>query len=367
MSFLFRVIYAWKCSSTHQKIALDSLRRLRGPNAQRWRNVFLRYSDFYLQGAAAPDTSFKDFRNHVLHVQENYWGGATKTATSWYQRTVAALKHKDWREAIYSAGVLSHYYTDPLMPLHTAQEEREGGVHRPAEWSINRSYAELRRIIEEDFGGWPKIKAADGGDWPAQMVRSGAEFANQYYDLFLEHYHLEAGVKNPPAGLDQELKDASAQLIGHAVVGFARILERAFAEANVAPPKVGLWRQIVLKSLFIPVYWLRRKTAERKERAVVNAICREWKRTGKVLKNLPEDEKIVRKLHAKEVLKISLDELDKQKAGLTGTKHGTGAPPRQRQCKRQIIERPKRRYVLSRMPSDAAVATGAEDADKKAA
>ena len=51
-------------------------------------------------------------------------------------------------------------------------------------------------------------------------------------------------------------------------------------------------------------------------------------RTGKVLQSLPEDEKAVRALHAEEVLKIPLGDLDAVKPGLVGCGHGQGAKPR---------------------------------------
>ena len=48
-------------------------------------------------------------------------------------------------------------------------------------------------------------------------------------------------MKDPPAGLDQELKDAIAPLVGHAAVGFARVLDRAFEEARRAA--AASWRR----------------------------------------------------------------------------------------------------------------------------
>jgi hypothetical protein len=47
-----------------------------------------------------------------------------------------------------------------------------------------------------------------------------------------------------------------------------------------------------------------------------------------VLQNLPEDDRAIRQLHAEEVLKISLAELDAQAAAPTGTRYGQGKPAR---------------------------------------
>lgn len=73
MNLLFRVLFASECRSTHHKLAMDALRHLRGRHADKWRNLFLKHHKEYLEGSKAPDTSFKDFRNHVLHVRDNYW------------------------------------------------------------------------------------------------------------------------------------------------------------------------------------------------------------------------------------------------------------------------------------------------------
>ena len=76
MNLLFRVLFASGCRNTHHKLAMDALRHLRGADAERWQKLFLKLHTEYLDGSKAPDTIFKDFKNHVLHVRENYWGGA---------------------------------------------------------------------------------------------------------------------------------------------------------------------------------------------------------------------------------------------------------------------------------------------------
>ena len=350
MSLLHNVLFAWKCSSTHHKMALDALRHLQTPEAERWRDLFLFHADVYLRGAKAPDTTFKDFRNHVLHVTENYWGGAAKTAQAWYEQTVAALRARNWPQGVYNAGVLSHYYHDPLMPLHTGQSVSEGGVHRACEWSITKSYKELRCILEVELDGYPNIEVPGGEDWLKQMVHSAAEAANPFYQVLLDHYNLDLGVKNPPAGLDQECKDGLARLIGHGIVGFARILDRTLADAGVTPPTVNLTLQTVLQTLSIPVRWVTNKMEDAKERTVVEAMYKELQDTGKVIANLPEDDKTVRAAHASEVLKISLKELDDHKPEPTGTKFGTGTLTRVRGQRLNSTPTVEPRHILPFTP-----------------
>jgi len=84
MATVFEKVFTTRARSTHHKIALDALRHLRGDDADKWRDLFLLHHEAYLEGAKAPDTTFKDFMNHVLHVGENEWGGAIRAADKWY-------------------------------------------------------------------------------------------------------------------------------------------------------------------------------------------------------------------------------------------------------------------------------------------
>ncbi len=326
-STLFNVLFAWKCSSTHHKLALDALHQMRGVAAENWRNLCLAHIDTYLEGSKAPDNTFKDFRNHVLHVRDNYWGGAVGATRLWYGKTVEALRTKNWREAVYAAGVLSHYYTDPIQPFHTAQSEAEGIVHRAAEWSIACAYRDLTELLEASRGGWPEVTVPTGSDWLEQMVIAGADLANPHYEVCIDHYDLKQGVKHPPSGLDQEMRDCLAKLIGHAVVGYARIMERAFAEAGVVPPATSLTLPSLFAQLQIPILWVTQKLKNSKERAIVEAMHREYQATGKVLQTLPEDEATVRQAHAAEILQRPLAELDRETPRPIGTAHGTKAQP----------------------------------------
>lgn len=134
MSVLFRIVYAAHANGTHHKLALDALNHMQRRDADDWRRVFLKHVGKYLDGAKAPDVTFKDFKNHVLHVGDDYWGGAPEKVEEWYATTVTALRAGEWEAAAYAAGVLSHYYTDPVMPFHTGQTEAENAIHRATEW-----------------------------------------------------------------------------------------------------------------------------------------------------------------------------------------------------------------------------------------
>lgn len=341
MSLLYRLVFSFRCSSSHHKLAIDALRHLRGPAAENWQNLFLARHEHYLQGAKAPDEVFKDFKNHVLHVGENYWGGAAAAADQWYRQAVESFRDEQWPEAIYSAGVLSHYYTDPIQPFHTGQTEEEGKIHRAAEWSIAKSYDDLQRLLENELGGYPEIEPPRGRDWLKQMVCQGADASHPDYVSLLEHYNLARGVADPPAGLDDFLRRRIARLIGHATVGFARILERLFDEADVNPPLVSVALPTVIAAMKIPVQWIQKKIADQDERAQLMAMYEEAQRTGKVVENLPDDDREVRRLHAREVLRVPLKTLDAQPAKPTGKLFGSTAARAKRDAnKSEVSVRP---------------------------
>jgi hypothetical protein len=327
MSLLHRVLFKWKCGGTHHKLALDALRQLRGPDADDWRNLCLWHIDPYLRGATDPDVKFRDFRNHVLHVQENCWGGAIAAAQCWYGRLVLAARNKKWASAAYCAGVLGHYCTDPLQPFHTAQSEEEGAIHQALEWSVAQSYDELHELLESQLGGHPRVDVPEGDDWLSQLLKGGAALANGHYQALIDHYHFAKAVKDPRSGLDQELRQRIALLLGHAAAMLAHVLDRAFAEAGIAPPKTDVRLPGLLAWMTIPIFWASRKLPAARQRLVVERMYREYRDTGRVLETLSADDRAIREMHAAEVLKISLDELNKRRPRTCGTKHGQEEAP----------------------------------------
>lgn len=303
MDLLFRITYAAYAKGTHHKLALDAVRHLKCPQAEAWQRVFLKHAKGYVEGSKAPDDSFKDFTNHVLHPRDGLWGGAPDAARTWYHHLIEALETKDWSTAIYCAGVLSHYYTDPLMPFHTGQTEAENNIHRATEWSINRSYDDLRELGEKEWC----VKASllelpDGENWLAEMVVANARMANLSYEKLIAHYDFKRGVVDPPAGLDAVGKRIVAELLRFAALTFADVLARAFAEAKVEPPDVYLTGPMLVAAAGIPANQLMKRIADAQERKLVQAMYDELQATGTVERMLPEDDRIVRNVHAVEVV-----------------------------------------------------------------
>ncbi len=327
MSVCYRLVLDSVCRSNHHRLAVMALEHLQGEGAEQWRNVFLKHRDAYLEGAKAPDEVFKDFKNHVLHVRDGDWGGAPQAAREWYNRTVRALRAKDWQHAVYAAGVMSHYVVDPVQPFHTHQTEEEGAIHRAVEWSLSKAFPEMLLILTQELG-FPDVPVPESADWLERMVRNGALISNKHYETLIDHYNFEVGRKRPVEGLDQEMKDVVAALMGYASVMLGRILDKAIAEAQAEAPKVSLVMDTAAIAVTVPSRAVSKQIDNLVERKLVGSQYEEYRKTGKVRETLGDDDRAVRKLFAEEVLKVSLSNLDCAWPRETGTKAGKGAKPR---------------------------------------
>ena len=102
----------------------------------------------------------------------------------------------------------------------------------------------------------------------------------------------------------------------------------AFAEAEAEPPAV----ETTLQGFFIAALAQRGRSPATcgrvNQRMKIEAMLDESQRTGKVIKNLAEDDREIRRAHAEEVLRLPLHRLDQQPAAVTGTLHGSGAVKR---------------------------------------
>ncbi len=197
--------------------------------------------------------------------------------------------------------MLSHYYTDPLMPFHTAQSEAENNIHRAAEWSISKAYDALALQGETEFADL-RVDLPAGPNWLAQLVCQGAERANRYYEKLIAHYDIKRGVVDPPAGLDAVARRLVAEMLRYATLGYAAVLDRAIGEANVHAPSVPLAGATLAAIGQVPIKLIVRRIADAEERRLVERMYDELLATGTVETHLPEDDRLVRDVHAAEVL-----------------------------------------------------------------
>lgn len=295
MEGLLSILRAAHARSTHHRFALDALDHVQTEAGSRLARMLLRYHKHYLSGAKDPDTRFRDFQNHVVHVADNHWGGAPRAAERWYGRLQQFLRQQAWSDAAHAAGVLSHYFTDPLQPLHTAQSEREAVVHRPLEWSIWLCYSDiLRRWNEAHFQ--VVFQLSNRSDWLTAAIHRGAEIAHRAYDTLVNTYDLEAARRDPRHGLGETSREHLAELFAVAITGWARILERTACEAEENLPAVSLGGTTLAAMLSVPRALLLRRFTNREEREQVATLLDHYTATGNLAPYEPEEVYLVRRV-----------------------------------------------------------------------
>lgn len=327
MSLLFEVVFRSACRTTHQRLAVDALRHLRLEAAERWVDLLLVHASELLAGCEAPDRRFEDFLGHVWFVGEPAFGQAPEQACRWYDRTVDALRRRQWAEAAFAAGALSHYVTDPFFPLNTGWTPESSILQRPLEWAVAAAYGLLQQVLEREQGGYPHFEVSRRPDWLPQLVRTGAVLASQHRGALIDHFDLTRAVRDPLAGLDSECQARLAECLGHAVVACARVLERALEEAAAEPPAVETTGVGFGRLLVWPLRGLADWIGNWGAQLEIAALEDELRRTGRVVANLSPEVREIRKLYAEQVLRISLYELDQRPLRPTGTLHNSGFAP----------------------------------------
>ena len=308
MNLLITLLKAAHCRSTHHHFALDALRYVSNRRGKLLANVLLKHYDQYLMGAKDPDTRFRDFRNHVLHVADNDWGGATTASEKWYRQLIVQLDRGRWSEASYAAGVLSHYFTDPLMPLHTGQSEVESIVHRPIEWSVNQSYSRILKRFES--GNLEVVfELAEDPGWLTHAIKKAARLAHRHYASLIRGYDLAAGVRRPAEGFDDSTLEILSGLFGLAITGWAQVLERAANDSRNKIPGVSVTTATMVAAMKMPSAWIIRRVESAEERKAIQSLFNEFHETGRVVDHLPQEVVSVRKER----------ELDRTEGSATGT------------------------------------------------
>lgn len=296
---ILSILRAAHCHSTHHYFAIDAIPLVQTEAGKRLTSQLLYHHARYLRGAKDPDIRFRDFQNHVIHVTDGYWGGAPRVAHVWYDRMQRYLRHDRFGDAAHAAGVLSHYFTDALQPLHTQQCDREKVLHRPIEWSITKAYHDIyRRWKENDL----RIVFQLSGDpsWLGEAMLHGARFANRKYWSLIESYDLVSGAENAASGLNEELRESIAELFGLSITGLARVLERAATDAEATRqspiPTAGQVLPCLLASIRVPQRLWLRHVVNQQERLAVEALVDEFQRTGAVTRHLPAEVDIVHRV-----------------------------------------------------------------------
>lgn len=248
----------------------------------------------YLKGAKDPDNVFKDFENHVLHVSDGYWGGAAKTCDKWLEKCMQMLSDARWKEAAYAIGVLSHYFTDPFMPLHTAQSPRETVVHRPLEWSVCCAYTEIFDLAYADTS-LESFAINPRNDWIQDAVMRGATMSNQDYEPLIDDYRIELA-KSPKLALPDYSRKILAKIFVWVITGWGQALELIANHTDTPFPDLSLTLPTLLAGIQVPMKQVVAKINASDQRLEVERVLNEYARTGQVVRNLAPEQKTVAKV-----------------------------------------------------------------------
>ena len=292
MDTIVAILRAAHCKSTHHFFAIDSLWEVSTPRGIELADLLLAHYGDYLKGAKDPDNVFKDFENHVVHVADGYWGGAAKTGKKWLDNVYRMLNSGNWKESAYAIGVLSHYFMDPFMPLHTAQSPRETAIHRPLEWSVCCSYQEIYQAACSS-STFASFELPTGADWISDAIHRGATFAHQYYELLLDDYDMNEASRFPKLALGIDSKRTLAQLFVSVQTAWGSALDRIANESTIALPNISLTLPTLLAGVQVPNKKIVQAIESASQRKEVENILDEFQRTGKVVRNITAEQRTV--------------------------------------------------------------------------
>ncbi len=333
MSWLRKLLRTTHRRHTHQRFALDACAEVTSPAGQRLVRLLLRHHRRYLQGALAPDLRIRDFHNHVVHAGDGYWGGGPAKATRWHDWMQDQLAHRAWSDAAHTAGILSHYFTDMLQPLHTDHSDREQLIHRPFEYSVAKAYDLVFRRWQQN-ANQVRFELAAGDGWLAAAMLQSARLAHREFQPIVDGYQLEMAVDDPPAGLNEAACRRLADLFGVAITGWARILERiaAEAESRAGHPLptgqlVGPFGQAVLQAPFRRFSdWI----DDRHEAKAVAELFAEYLQHGRLRHHAPEETVVIRRViqvHRQEQARQQQAAREKTAGQKTAQGPATAPPP----------------------------------------
>lgn len=293
------LLRAAHCRCTHHYFAIDALRFVQTGAGKRFAAWLLRYHHRYLQGAEDPDVRFRDFQNHVVHVSDGYWGGAPRVAHQWYERLRRYVREERFADAAHAAGVISHYFTDPVQPLHTAQTPVERVLHRPIEWTILQSYDAIYRTwLHGD--GKTVIALSNRPTWLGEAILHAAKYAHGRYQRLIGDYQFVPGIADPSAGFDADGRRLVAELFGVAICGWARVLERIAMESELSIgqplPAASPTATMLLAAARVPHRLWRRRVTQRREQAAIHAMVAEFARHGTVKDHLSPEVNIMQRV-----------------------------------------------------------------------
>jgi hypothetical protein len=160
---LITPIFGWG-SKTHQKIAKEAFYAL----PKEYQKRLSPYLDEIIEGSTAPDRIYRDFDNHIYHVNGSKGKGPEKIREKYLEIVRLIQDKKPWRLIAFQLGVLSHYIADLNQPLHTATSKSENLFHS--------KYEKDAEVIEPK-----KPQSLKYISYPMSYIIEKAKISSKYY------------------------------------------------------------------------------------------------------------------------------------------------------------------------------------------
>ncbi len=263
--------------NTHEWIAFKAATSL----PDEWKKVFIKHVEKLLEGAKAPDRSFHDFRNHVMHPPK--WGGAPSAALKWKENMINALKDKNWSEAVYSAGVLSHYIADPFHPLHTGQTAEEAKIHKFFEFGTSRSLKKYDSI---------SMSRKENLALDEEIIKGATRSHEYYFDVITMYDPSKANKNKWEDGIPDELHEIIKQILEEATSLVHGAWLDAIKEAAIKPPKTNLTFTSFIMRIKAPIYFVKKWLANRYFKTTTKKMLKELREKGTVYQSIPPDDRL---------------------------------------------------------------------------
>ncbi len=183
---------------THMFIVSEAVANI---SDEGWMTAFEYYLPEIMAGSTTPDQAWQDWDNH-LYYPETGEHNAPSAAALWFDYAKANFTAGDWEKGFFAAGVMSHYFADPCIPLHTGPGH-PGHAGYEADINSNLGIIELTPASETLITN------------VTQEVVSAATRSHVYYDLIVAAYP-----DNETQSLDQiPIMDATEECLSRAVNG----------------------------------------------------------------------------------------------------------------------------------------------------
>jgi hypothetical protein len=139
-----------------------------------WADAFTYYLPELIAGSTTPDQAWQDWDNHLYYPDTGEYN-APNAAKLWFDYARANFSAGQWEKGFFAAGVMSHYFADPCIPVHTGPTFPG---HSAYESDINENLGSF------ELGTPSESLVAN----VSQLVVDCATYSHQYYNQIVAAY-----------------------------------------------------------------------------------------------------------------------------------------------------------------------------------